>query len=58
MQTYHPDFDQECRICGASPTVVVDNHPQGETELCGQHFFNDRSMAEWDLWNEPLEATE
>lgn len=56
--TYHPDFDAECRICGASPCVVVDNHPQGDTELCGIHFFSDRSMIDWELWNEEIESTE
>ena len=26
--------------------------------MAGIHFFNDRSMIEWELWNEPQEATE
>jgi hypothetical protein len=55
---FHPNFDYECRICGASPCVIVDDHNQGETELCGSHFFNDPSMIEWELWNEPKESTE
>lgn len=58
MNTYHPDFDAECRICGTSPCVVVDGHGQPDTELCGWHFFHDRVMQDWSLWNEPLEATE
>ena len=55
---YSPDFDAECSVCGASPTVVVNDHAQPATELCGPCFFSDRSMLEWELWNEPQEATE
>jgi hypothetical protein len=57
-QTFHPDFDEECRVCGSSPCVVVDNHPQGNTELCGACFFGDKSMVDWQEWNEELEDTE
>ena len=55
---YHPDFEAECRICGTSPTVVVDNHIQGETFLCGVCFFGDRLMMDWEEWNEESESTE
>ncbi len=55
---YHPDFTSECRICGTSPTVVVDGHPQGETLLCGICFFGDRAMIEWELWDDEEEPTE
>ena len=56
--TFHPDFSCECRICGASPCVVVEDHIQPETELCGVHFFSDRRMVDWELWNEEEEDTE
>jgi hypothetical protein len=55
---FYPDFQAECRVCGASPCVVVDDHIQPETELCGQHFFHDRSMIDWNEWNEEVEDTE
>jgi hypothetical protein len=38
--------------------VVVDGHIQPETELCGICFFGDRSMIDWELWNETVEDTE
>lgn len=56
--TYHPDFDTECRICGTSPCVIVEDHVQPDTELCGICFFSDRSMIDWTLWNEEPEDTE
>jgi hypothetical protein len=55
---YQPNFDGECRICGASPTVVVVGHTVPETQLCGAHFFNDRGMVDWEEWNHSPEATE
>jgi len=36
----------------------VDDHPQGDTELCGICFFGDRLMLDWELWNEEREETE
>lgn len=53
---YHPDFEEECRICGTSPTVIVEGHVQPDTYLCGCCFFKDKSMIDWTLWNddEPL----
>lgn len=47
-----PDFEIECRECGTKPTVIVVGHPIPETNLCGPHFFADRSMVDWALWNE------
>lgn len=52
LPSFHPDFDQECRFCGTSPCVVVEGHPQGETELCGPHFFRNYQMLDWSLWND------
>lgn len=49
---YHPDFDDECIVCGASPTVIVEGHIQPETHLCGVDFFHRREMVDWQLWNE------
>ena len=48
---FRPDFQGECRECGRAPTVIVVDHPVPDTELCGVHFFADRSMVDWELWN-------
>lgn len=58
MTCYHPDFSAECRLCGSSPCVVVEDHLQPDTELCGVCFFGDRLMIDWDLWNDQPESTE
>ena len=55
---FKPNFDLECRECGAKPTVTVVGHICPDTELCGGHFFADRTMIDWELWNEQLEDTE
>jgi hypothetical protein len=55
---FQPDFDSECSICGACPTVIVTGHIQPDTELCGVCFWHDRSMVDWELWNEPIESTD
>ena len=57
-EQFAPDFQSECSICGTSPTVVVLEHIQPNTELCGICFFQDRRMIDFELWNEPMEATE
>lgn len=56
--TYSPDFTQSCHVCGARPTVVVEDHEVPDTELCGKCFFNDRLMTDWTLWNDSQEETE
>lgn len=55
---YRPDFDKECYVCGSSPTVTVVGHICPDTHLCGRHFFNDRSMVDWERWNDREEGTE
>lgn len=55
---FRPDFDNECRECGRSPTVIVVDHPVPNTDLCGPHFFADRAMVDWELWNLRDEDTE
>lgn len=55
---FHPDFDEECHVCGASPCVIVEGHAQPDTQLCGPHFFHDRTMVDWELWNDQPEDTE
>jgi hypothetical protein len=47
-----PSFDLECRICGTKPTVVVTQHEEPETELCGVCFFEEKEMVEWEKWND------
>lgn len=56
--TYQPNFARECRECGSSPTVIVIEHIQPETDLCGCCFFGDHRMVDYDLWNDRVEATE
>lgn len=51
MNIYSPDFNDECYICGTSPCVLVNNHIQPHTLLCGIHFFNARKMVDYNLWN-------
>lgn len=58
MTSYHPDFDEECRLCGTSPCVVVENHPAPNTELCGRHFFNTAEAINWEEWNDIPEDNE
>lgn len=55
---FTPDFEVECRDCGMTPTVTVVGHPVPKTGLCGPHFFKDRAMVDWDLWNDQPEDTE
>ena len=55
---FHPDFDEQCRVCGASPTVVVEGHSQPDTQLCGCCFFHDRDMIDWFLWNDKGDSNE
>jgi len=55
---FRPNFSRECRECGARPTVIVEGHAVSQTDLCGPHFFADRLMVDWQLWNEQEEATE
>lgn len=55
---YRPDFQSECYVCGASPTVCVTGHVVPDTMLCGFHFFHDRAMVDWTEWNEREEPTE
>lgn len=52
---FRPDFDNECRECGTTPTVIVEGHSCPHTHLCGPHFFADRSMVDWERWNDPVE---
>ena len=49
---YQPDFDAECRICSTSPCVLVINHTQPSTELCGLCFFSNPRMLHWEDWND------
>lgn len=55
---FRPDFENECRECGTLPTVIVIDHPVPHTHLCGPHFFSDKSMIDWDAWNDSQEDTE
>lgn len=55
---YRPNFDGVCHKCGNSPTVIVEGHIVPETLLCGPHFFNDKTMVDWDEWNTQPDETE
>jgi hypothetical protein len=57
---YEPIFNLDCVECSHEPVVGI-RDDEGNlrcTHLCGRCFFSDRSMLDWDLWNEPREATE
>ncbi len=58
MNFFKPDFDEDCRICGTTPTVVVVGHKQPDTELCGVHFFNSLKMRDWENWNDKQDPQE
>lgn len=58
MNWLSPNFEEECRICGTSPCVVVMGHKQPDTQLCGTHFFNDKARKDWESWNEAPETDE
>lgn len=60
MAHYTPNFDKPCYVCSAKPTVRVEDHEHGvpDTELCGPHFFLDRTMSDWEMWNNQREDTE
>jgi hypothetical protein len=49
---YWPDWEDECRLCGTTPCVIVEGHVQPHTQLCGPHFFHDHDMTDWTLWND------
>lgn len=55
---FQPNFKIECAICGTVPTVVVLDHIQPQTELCGVCFFQSRLMKDWSEWNVAEEDTE
>jgi len=60
---YVPIFNQECNRCGTEPCVGIQDQEilhsaVRSTGLCGPHFFQDRLMSEWELWNDEPESTE
>lgn len=55
---YYPDFESDCAICGTRPCVIVEDHSQPYTDLCGPCFFSDRMMVDWERWNDQQEPTE
>lgn len=55
---FRPDFQSACERCGASPCVVIQGDTAHSSLLCGPHFFQDRLMNDWSLWNEEPESTE
>lgn len=59
MNYYTPIFGQECARCDHDVCVGI-NGDEGvqSTGLCGVHFFADRTMVDWEEWNEGRESTE
>lgn len=57
---YTPIFGQECSRCDQTTCVGLAANDEGiqSTGLCGVHFFSDRTMVDWELWNEEKESTE
>lgn len=60
MQQYQPIYNVDCAECDWTTCVgLVDEDGQVTcTNLCGWHFFADKSMQDPDLWNDLREATE
>jgi hypothetical protein len=55
---FHPDFDTACKVCSSIPCVVIEDHIQPDTELCGPCFFGTAEMLDWEAWNDEVESTE
>lgn len=56
---YTPIFGQACARCDYNVCVGIQNDEGvSSTNLCGVHFFSDRTMVDWELWNEDKESTE
>jgi hypothetical protein len=57
---YEPLFNLECVQCDREPVVAIrsDEGNLQVTHLCGVCFFNDRLMADWELWNDKPESME
>jgi hypothetical protein len=51
MIFFRPDFETDCRLCGTSPCVRAEGHPQPDTDLCGVCFFDSPDMNDWNDWN-------
>lgn len=60
MNLYEPIFNLDCVECDEEPCVGLrdDDGVLRCTQLCGLHFFGDRLMMDWELWNNPIEGTE
>lgn len=60
MVLYEPIYDLECAECEGTPVVGFrdDFFKLRSTGRCGPCFFQDRAMADSDLWNDQQEDTE
>lgn len=55
MDSYEPDYDGECEVCGAIPTVTVMEGGQitHAFGLCGVCTFGTAKAIDPDWWNSP-----
>ena len=53
VDSYEPDWTQECDICGASPTVtaVLNGQVVYDSGMCGPCVWGEAAMADPDQWN-------
>ena len=57
MSEYVPDYNQQCEVCGESPTVMVAEKDQitHDFNLCGVCTFGTAKALDVDWWNNPLD---
>ena len=53
MSEYVPDYNQECEVCGESPTVMIaeNDQIQHDFNLCGVCCFGTAKAIDVDWWN-------
>lgn len=53
FDSYDPDFDHNCIVCGQNPvvTLVRKGEVVYETEMCGPCTFGTAKALDWDWWN-------
>jgi hypothetical protein len=54
VDSFEPDYDDECTSCGQAPTVVAMRFGQivARTHLCGPCTWGEDSMQHPREWNE------
>lgn len=54
VDSFEPDYDEECDVCGQSPTVtaVKDGQVIHSTGMCGVCTWGESAMLDPAQWNE------